>query len=240
MMIQPPFPEPSRTVAELQQRIRSLERGAAPTQTAIWGTGSRALDALFPLQGIRPGSLVEWVETGPASGAGTLSLLVSRQVGRAQRPFVVIDSQQQVYPASMAALGFDLSRLVIVRPTTDRGTLWACEETLHSQAVEIVWARAEHVSSTAARRLRLAAEASSSVCFLLRPHQALRQPSWAEVRLVVEPLPFRNESPGYRISVAYSQGRTLLSTTDIQIDRLRGTIDEFFPATTTNSLSLVS
>ena len=239
MMIQPPFSEPIRTVAELQQRIRSLERGAAPTQTAIRGTGCRALDALFPLQGIRPGSVVEWIETGPASGAGTLSLLVSRQVCRA-KPFVVIDSRQQVYPVSMAALGFDLSRLVIVRPTTDRGTLWACEEALRSQAVGIVWAQVEHVSITAARRLRLAAEASSSVCFLLRPRQALRQPSWAEVRLVVEPLPFRNESPEYRVSVAYSQGKTLLSTTDIQIDRLRGTIDEFFPATTTNSLSLVS
>ncbi|QDU75878.1 recombinase A [Bremerella volcania] len=234
------FNDPRQTIADLQQQIRSLERGTVSTEITIRKTGCLALDTMFPQQGVRPGSLVEWIESGTASGAGTLSLLIGRQVCQPMRPIFLIDPRQQLYPPSLAALGIDLSRLVLVRPTTKRDALWACEEALRSRSAGIVWAQIDHLSVTAARRLRLAVEDSESVCFLIRPHQALQQPSWAEVRLVVEPQPSHSESPRYRVSVAYSQGRTLRSTTDIQIDRHRGTIDEFSHPATKGSLLLVS
>jgi len=232
--------ESHRTVADLQARIRSLERGTLPGEATLWKTDCPALNALFPMQGIRQGSLIEWIEGGPASGAGTLSLLTGQQVCSRHKPFIAIDQRQQVYPLSLATLGFDLSRVVIVRPSKSQDALWACEESLRSGAAGIVWSWHDHLSPTAARRLRLAAEASSSVCFLVRPPKALRQPSWAEARLLVEPRYSQEESPRYRVSVTYSQGKPLRSVTDIQIDRHQGTIDELSPASAKNSLSLVS
>lgn len=234
------FNEPRQTIADLQQQIRSLERGTVSTEKTIRKTGCRALDAMFPQQGIRPGSLVEWIESGTASGAGTLSLLISRQVCQPARPIFLIDPQRQLYSPSLATFGIDLSCLILVRPTTERDALWACEEALRSCSAGIVWAQIDHLSVTAARRLRLAAEDSESVCFLLRPHKALRQTSWAEVRLVVEPQRSNSESLRYRVLVAYSQGRTLRSTMDLQIDQHRGTIDEFSGPATKGSLLLVS
>lgn len=230
----------SHAVAELQQRIRSLERGSQRSETVVFPTGCPALDTLFPLSGIRQGSVVEWIASKWGSGAGTLSLMTAQQVCPAGRPLVVIDPQQHVYPLAMKSLGVELSQVVIVRPTNQRDVLWACEEALRSRSTGIVWANVDNLSDTAARRLRLAAEDSSSVCFLVRPHQALRRNSWAEVRLVVEPMPSRDASPRYQVSVAYCQGRTLRSSVDIKLDRHRGTIDEFRHSPPQDSLLLVS
>ncbi|MEW4564487.1 hypothetical protein AB1K70_18245 [Bremerella sp. JC770] len=228
------------TVTQLQERIRLLERGTTRQEMTVRPTGCPGLDALFPLRGIRQGSLVEWIDQGPSSGAGSLSLLTSFQVMPQQQSAVLIDTQHQTYPPALAAWGVDLSRLVMVRPATEHDALWACEETLRCQAAAIVWAQIDHLSTTAARRLRLAVEQSSGICFLVRPAKALRQPSWAEVRLQVSPLPGFDESPTYRVSVAYCQGRSLRSSVDIKIDKHRGTIDELAQPSVEDSLLLVS
>ena len=185
------------TVDELQQQIRRMEKGTAATAMSVRGTGYRSLDALFPSQGVRPGSLVEWLGAGSASGAGTLSLVVARNICRTGRPLVLIDTQHQVFAVSLATLGVDLSQVVIVRPESERDALWACEEALRCQEGGLVWAHLGHLSGTAARRLRLAAEDTASTGLLVRSVQAMRQPSWAEVRLLVEPRLSPDESLHY-------------------------------------------
>lgn len=232
--------KPSSTVAHLQQQIRCLERGAVPSNATIHSTKCQALDALFPARGVRQGSLVEWIEGGQASGAGTLSLIVGRSVVMGQQPFVVIDPRRQVYPLTLKTLGFDLLQMVIVRPASERDAVWACEETLRSHAVGVVWAQFDRLSLNAARRLRLAAEQSSGVCFLVRPQAALRQRSWGEVRLVVEPYGCLNDSTAYRVTVAYCQGRPASREVIVSVDRRQGMLDELPRTTTPNSLSLVS
>lgn len=232
--------KPSSTVAQLQQRIRRLERGTTPAETILHSTGCRGLDALFPVGGVRQGSLVEWIEGGLASGAGTLSLTVGRTVGRGQRPLVVIDPRRQVYPLALKTLGFDLQQVVIVRPKSERDALWACEEALRSQTGGIVWAQLDRLSLNAARRLRLAAEESSGVCLLVRPQEALRQTSWSEVRLLVEPYRGETDSAAYRVTVAYCQGRPGAGEVIVSMDRRQGTVDELPRTNTPNPLSLVS
>lgn len=232
--------KPSSTVAQLQQRIRRLERGTTPAKTIVHSTGCRALDTLFPVGGVRQGSLVEWIEGGLASGAGTLSLTVGRTVGRGQRPLVVIDPRQQVYPLALKTLGFDLRQVVIVRPKSERDALWACEETLRSLTTAIVWAQLDRLSLNAARRLRLAAEDSSGVCLLVRPHEALRKTSWGEVRLVVEPHCGAKDTATYRVTVAYCQGRPEAREVIVSMDRRQGILDELSRKPPPNPLSLVS
>jgi protein ImuA len=123
------------TLVELQARIRGWKRRTDTIATEIFSTGCGALDALFPSQGIRPGSLVEWIGEGPASGVGTLSLLVGRNLAGSNRPLILIDPQRQIYPVALSALGFDLLSMTMIRPSTDRETLWSCEEALRCAAV---------------------------------------------------------------------------------------------------------
>ena len=182
---------------------------------------------------------MEWIGAGAASGAGTLSLLAGRRFLAADRPFLIVDYKRQVYPVALAALGFDLSRLLVVRPNCERDALWTCEEALRSGAVDIAWASVERLSGIAFRRLQLAAEQSRAVGFLVRPAGAIKQPSWADVRLLVAPRPARGESLCIGVEVVYSRGRPVRSAANVELD-CRGTLREFVCENKTGIVPLVS
>jgi protein ImuA len=237
-------------IGELQRQIRRHERNSATADMSVRSTGCAGLDALFPEQGVVQGSLVEWVSGGVASGAGTLSLIAGWQVRLADRPFILVDSRQQVSPLALAAVGFDLSQLVTVRPRSPQEALWACEEALRCDGAGLVWADIDHLTGTAFRRLQLAAEASNGIGFLMRPEKALRHSSWADVRLLVRPRSGRSHfiqqsvqrrsSPSFRVDVVSGQGRATRSFACVTIDRIRGVIHEATDANETDFMSLVS
>ncbi len=227
------FPENhQQTLQELRRRIRACEQGLPADATPVLSTGAPALDALFPAGGVRPGSLVEWLESGPASGAALLSLVAARQLhseSRRSPRIILIDTRRELFPLSLERLGFSLEQLVLVRPATERDALWACEEALRCEGVGLVWAQFERLTSTSFRRLQLAAEESQGVGFLVRPPQARSQPSWAEARLVVQPRPSGEASPRFQIDVASSHGRPRQSSVTLQLDALHGTPHEISP-----------
>lgn len=227
-----------RTLVELQSQIRAWEQGAPVNSTIAFPVGCDVLDALFPSQGVRRGSLVEWLGDGDSSGAGTLSLIAGRRACSDGRPLVLIDTRHDLFPLSLSLLGFDLSRLVLIRPASEREALWACEEALRCEAIGLVWANIERLTNTSFRRLQLAAKASSGIGFLVRSAKAVRQSSWAEVRFKVHPRPSFRDSPCFRVEVASSHGKPARSTADIMIDSLKGTLHG--NTQSANSLSLVS
>ena len=229
-----------QTIVELRNRIRAWERHSPQVQTACVSTGCDALDALFPGHGIRPGSLVEWVGEGDASGAGTLSLLVGCCLCKTDRPAILVDFPPRIYPVALSVFGFDLSTLIVVRPHCEREARWACEESLRCKAVAVVWARIERLTRIAFRRLQLAAEESGGVGFFVRSATALNEPSWADVRLLVTPQPAHGESPCFQMQVASSHGKTMRSVADIEIDALQGTLHEVPAQKQTHRMSLVS
>ncbi len=230
----------THTVAELRKQLQEWERRSQRGSSTLVSTGCEVLDALLPGHGIRLGSVVEWIGDGSASGAGTLSLLVGRKCCEMERPMILIDFHREVYPVALAAFGFDLSKLIVVHPHSEQEALWACEESLRSKAVAIVWAKVEHLTGIAFRRLQLAAEESGGIGFLVRSTTALKQPSWADVRLVVTPRPSRCKAYRFQVSVAYSRGETMRSVTDIEIDALRGTFYEVVATSQTHRLPAVS
>ncbi|ADG67161.1 conserved hypothetical protein [Planctopirus limnophila DSM 3776] len=215
-----------QTIVELQSRIRAWERGASLYSTHYLKTGCGALDTLFPGQGVRQGSLVEWLGDGNSSGAGTVSLITGWRVCPAGRPLVLIDTRHDLFPLSLSLLGFDLSRLILIRPASKREALWACEEALRCEAVGVVWANIEQITSTSFRRLQLAAEDSAGIGFLVRSAKAVHQPSWAEVRFKVYPRPSLRGSPGFQVEVISHHGKPHHSMADIMIDSWKGTLYE--------------
>lgn len=213
-----------QTIAELQNQIWAREQGTSPNAKTVYSTGCDDLDALLPSGGVRRGSLIEWLGNSSASRAGTLSLIAAKAICPQESPTVLIDVHHELFPLSLSLLGFDLSRVILIRPRSEKEALWACEEALRSESIGLVWANLERLNSTSFRRLQLAAEAAAGIGFLVRSNQAMRQPSWAEARLLVQPSPSRQGSPCVRVEVASSYRKPPRSQADIMINRVKGTL----------------
>jgi len=196
----------SRLVEELRRQVGACEVGAPP-DGITFSTGTPALDQLLAVP-LRYGMLIEWLSGLAHSGAATLSLLCAREACRPGGTLVVIDHLQTFYPPAAAAWGIDLNRLIIVRPRGMRDALWATLQSLRSSSVAAVWAPLERLDSREFRQLQLAAQAGRALGLLLRPVHVRGQPSWADVRLLVEPYPRKKQlqNANCKLQIANWQG----------------------------------
>jgi len=177
----------AQRVAALADRVREIETARRGHARERITSGSPQLDRLLA-GGFQRGSLVEWLADSPASGAGTLALVASREAARQGGAIVVVDREHTFYPPAAAALGMDLARLVIVRPQNETDQAWALDQVLRSRGVAAVWCRVSRADDHAWRRWQLAAETSGAVGLLVRDLAARDEPSWSEWRLGVRPL----------------------------------------------------
>lgn len=174
-------------VETLAEEVRRIEGARRPAPAEVVSSGSRALDRLLPGGGFRRGSLVEWLAGSAAGGAATLALYAAAQAAREGGAVVVIDEQASFYPPAALAVGIDLEQLIVVRPEGKTDQSWAIDQVLRSRGVAAVWCWPQQSDDHTLRRWQLAAEASGVVGMLLRPEQARDEPSWAELRLGVQP-----------------------------------------------------
>jgi hypothetical protein len=117
---------------------------------------------------------------------------------------VIIDPRREFYPPAAAALGIDPAQTIIVRPADEAAALWALEQTLRSRGVHAAFCRLGAINDRASRRLQLAVEHGGGRGVLVRPAYFRRQPSWADVRLLVRPVCTRGARPdGTRLNVRH-------------------------------------
>lgn len=161
------------SVEVLRERLGKIrpERGR-------FATGS-ALDGLLPGNSFRRGTLIEFL-----GGGTTLALLVARQSLRTDGVVVAIDAARRFYPPGAARLGIDLDRLIVLQPQTPD---WFVCQALACPAVDAVVCWPSRVGSVMFRRWQLAAERGGSVGLLIRPQTARGSPSWADLRILVQP-----------------------------------------------------
>ena len=176
-------------IRTLTEQMRQYGTAHPQNITAVVSTGYAVLDRALPQGGLHRGTLVEWLAREGGSGATTLALAAARQACGEAGTLVVVDRRRTFYPLAAAACGIDLSRLLLVRPQNDRDETWAIDQALRSGGASAVLAWSEKLDDHLFRRLQLAAEAGETLGLLLRPARALAEPSWAEVRWLVEPLP---------------------------------------------------
>jgi hypothetical protein len=181
----------------LTEQVRQCETARRRNTTAVVSTGYAVLDRFLPQRGLHRGTLVEWLVREGGSGATTLALAAARQACGETGTLVVVDRRRTFYPLAAAACGIDLSRLLVVRPQHDRDESWAIDQALRSGGASTVLAWPEKLDDHLFRRLQLAAEAGETLGLLLRPARALAEPSWAEVRWLVEPLPSVSSGEGH-------------------------------------------
>jgi hypothetical protein len=154
----------------------------------VISSGNEALDRLLPGRGFRRGMLVEWLAGGAGSGAATLALMAAREAARDGGALIVVDRYRQFYPPAAARLGIDLEKLFVVRPERNEDHAWAVDQALRCLGVAAVWCAAGEQDDHTLRRWQLAAESSGVLGLLLRGAAARQEPSWAELRLLVEPI----------------------------------------------------
>jgi hypothetical protein len=165
-------------------------RGNHPPAAAPPGipTGWVELDGLLAGHGWPRGAVTEILTTGP--GAGGLQLLMPSlaQLGREAGWIAFVAPPLLPYAPALAAGGMALERLLVVRPGTADGALWAVEQALRSEACSAVLAWPAALERAVLRRLQLAAEAGAALAFLFRPPDAAAEPSPAALRLAVQPM----------------------------------------------------
>jgi hypothetical protein len=107
----------------------------------------------------------------------------------------------QPYPPALQQWGIDLSRMLIVRPKTDKEVLWSAEQALSSGTCAAVLLWPEQLDDQSSRRLQLAAEKGNSWAIAFRPLAARTEPSAAALRIEMQA-----NASGTRLSIFKSRG----------------------------------
>lgn len=152
------------------------------------------------------------------AGAVSLAVAVACRLAAAPtspKTIVVVDRGGWFHPPAVLPWLGDSRQLVVARPSHDDDEMWAIDQALRCRGVAAVVAWPRGVAGRSAwggrepmpaggrrggtkpgsqwtvamRRWQLAARASGAVGLLVRPAAVAREPSWAEVRLAVSPLP---------------------------------------------------
>ncbi|MGH8646612.1 MAG: translesion DNA synthesis-associated protein ImuA [Gammaproteobacteria bacterium] len=165
-----------------------LEEGSFGPDHGYISTGFDELDALLPGQGWPKGRLVEILSEAYASGAALYVLMSAlAKLSRSRLCLAWVSPPYIPYAPTLVAMGVDLSKMLVIRASSEEDKLWALEQSLRSSACGAVLGWLDAARSNTLRRLQLAAEVGGGMGVLFRSLQAASQPSPAVVRLRVEP-----------------------------------------------------
>jgi protein ImuA len=224
---------PGETVRQLADRIRQLETSFRLSEPLRIPLGTCGLDALFPLSA---GSLVELLPRGAGTGAWTLALILARYACGERKTLLIADHERCFYPLAARKFGLEPNRSVIVRPRSAGDALLALAQSLRCAAIGAAIGAFERLADRDARRLQLAAESGGTVGVLLRPVSARNMPSFASIRLLIDPLPSARGRRRMRLEVlrcrsvseqgtGAREGKTLC----VEIDDATGHVRAFSP-----------
>ena len=195
----------AETVRLLAEQIRQLETTLRPYAPRIIPLGD-GLRPLFPDDGLATGSLVELFSSAAGAGAWTLALTLARYACGEQKTLFIADPECCFYPPAGGKLGLNLERTVIVRPRGVKDAMIALAQALRCPAVGTAIGTFDRLSDRDGRRLQLSAEAGGAIGILLRPMAALDAPSFAMVRMRLDPLPASPRGRRLRLEMLRCRG----------------------------------
>jgi hypothetical protein len=199
-------------VEEIRRKLRDRESRRVEFHGCA-STGLPQLDQLLPDGGWRRGAVVECLAGDLGDAAVTFAAATSRELLGKDGALFVMDGLAQCFPLALAGWGCPLDRVTVVRPNSPKESLWALEQILRCRGVDVVFCwQQDRIPPNAYRRLQLAAETGGATAFLFRPDSAAREPSWASLRLRVEPIPEPTAVRRLRVS-EWNGGETKRSIT---------------------------
>ena len=148
-----------------------------------------------------------------------MALLAAREACRDGGALAVLDRRGEFCPPAAVRLGIEPEQMMVVHAESAADADWAMDQVLRSPAVGAALAWPEKLDGRTFRRWQLAVEEGGALGLLLRPAAARADSSWADVRLLVEPLPTRgNRKWLLRIVLLRCRGGTDGRSVDMELD----------------------
>lgn len=181
-------------LAGLRQKLATLEHGVSGSgQCSAVPFGIGEIDAALPWGGLASGMVHEVVGgDGGHAALGFCSALLARFAqdrGMRRSNVLWCRGRNDLYAPGLLSFGLDQDRLLLAEVSKDRDILWAMEEGLRSGALTAVLGEPSTLTTTALRRLQLAAETGGTAAFLLRPRGSANVPGPIATRWQVSALP---------------------------------------------------
>ena len=233
-------------LAQLRRDIGGIDHAGAE-EAAMMSSGCHELDRCLPRRGLRTNAIHEWVAASNCSGVSALAMIalagyLKSPHGSSRRsagPVVVVDREGTFYPPAATALGIPLKRMVVVRPPDLASQVWAIDQALRCEAVAAVWSHVgQSLNDRDARRFQLAAESGQTPGFLIRPASVRGCPTFADVRMYVEPARLRPAAGQpflrWQVTIDRVRGGVAGQTRLLQLDR-RGQLQPIDPAASTGN-----
>lgn len=207
---------------QLQSRLPGLTFLSLEKPCETVATEIESLNNLLPKGGIASGSFVEILSAQEGSGAYALALTLARKCAgemAASQSWAVVDPEGTFYPPAASAMGYDLKRLILLRPKAGGAgddDVWAFTQLLRSADIAVCFWMTSRMDSMVFRRLQLAAERGGGLGFVIRPAAAERKPCWASLRLMARPLTGLHGS-GVRVRVLHAAQAFVDSEREVEV-----------------------
>ena len=155
-------------LADLRERIASLERGAAKRRVCL-PFGVPEIDAVLPGGGLAYGALHEFAGGGSGTVDGAAAALFAAGIAARTRGHVVwcLTRPDLFFPA-LAQAGLHHNRVVFVEADKEEAVLASMEEALSYGGLGAVVGELVRMPMVASRRLQLAAEKTGTMGIVVR------------------------------------------------------------------------
>ena len=180
-------PPSKRKVLDALMKNRHIWRASGiDTQNQAHGTatGYKQLDTLLADGGWPSQGLTEILHDQPGVGELRLFTPAMAKLSQTQNRWLLWVAPPYIpYAPALSRAGIDLTRLLIVNPTSQTDQLWVMEKALASSSCAAVIAWPGQLNNKQLRRLQLASKAGRCLGILYRHSRAADLPSPAELRL---------------------------------------------------------
>ncbi|SFD26323.1 translesion DNA synthesis-associated protein ImuA [Collimonas sp. OK412] len=155
-------------------------------QGVVTGSGHPSLDRELPNGGWPHSALIELLLQ--QAGCGEMRLLQPALMGIAsQRRIVLLQPPHLPQIAAWDGAGLASGQLLWIKAARSADALWSAEQVLRNGSCGALLLWQSHVRGEALRRLHLAAQASDTLLWLLRPLSAAHESSPSPLRLALRP-----------------------------------------------------
>lgn len=146
-------------------------------QVPAHSTGYQELDQHLPGQGLPKGAITEIHYHQDGIGELRLLMPMLAKLSQEKRWIIFIAPPHIPYGPALAAMGVDLSKVLVVHPSKIKDELWTLEQALKSGACSAVLAWPKDVTDPQIRRLQLAAQKGDAMGIFFYRRQRAQSPA---------------------------------------------------------------